>query len=70
MTDEKKKPIQNVPVINLETFACLRVNECEEVIRKIIPRIDDLSQLIACYIYCLNESEHQEWAKEYSMVYT
>jgi len=37
--------------------------------RELIPHIHDLSQLIACYIYCLNETVHQEWAKQYPKVY-
>jgi hypothetical protein len=36
--------------------------------REVIPRIHNLPQVIACYIYCYNESEHQEWAKEYFKV--
>jgi hypothetical protein len=36
--------------------------------RDVIPSIHHLPQLIACYIYCFDESEHQEWAKNYPNV--
>lgn len=34
----------------------------------LIPRVHDLPQLIACYIFCFTESTYSEWASRYSKV--
>lgn len=34
----------------------------------LIPRVHDLPQLIACYIFCLNETTYTDWAKTFSKV--
>lgn len=39
-----------------------------QLAREIIPRTHGLVQLVACYIYCFNASDHEEWAKDYSKV--
>ena len=35
---------------------------------EIIPRIHNLSQLSACYIFCSNTKRHKQWSNHYSKV--
>jgi hypothetical protein len=34
----------------------------------LIPRIHNLSQLSACYVFCGNKKKHIEWANQYAKV--
>ncbi len=34
----------------------------------IVPRMHNLSQLSACYIFCGNKKYHETWANQYSKV--
>jgi hypothetical protein len=36
--------------------------------RKIVPRIHDLPQVVACYVFCQNEKANKEWSSNYSKV--
>jgi hypothetical protein len=36
--------------------------------RQIIPALNALEQVVALYIYCMNKSNHDEWAKTYPKV--
>ncbi|CAM4907001.1 unnamed protein product [Rotaria socialis] len=36
--------------------------------RSIVPRLHHLTQLVACYVYCLNGTDHEEWTKNYAKV--
>ncbi|CAF3215411.1 unnamed protein product [Rotaria socialis] len=36
--------------------------------QKIVPKIHELAQVYAIYIYCVNVKFHSEWAKEYTKV--
>jgi hypothetical protein len=36
--------------------------------RQIVPAIDPLEQISAIYIYCMNKSKHEEWAKTFLKV--
>ncbi|CAF1614661.1 unnamed protein product [Rotaria sp. Silwood1] len=36
--------------------------------RDVIPRLHNLPQLVACYVYCLNGTDHEEWTRTYSKV--
>jgi len=36
--------------------------------RRIIPAIDRLEHVLGIYIYCMDKSRHEEWAKDYVKV--
>jgi len=36
--------------------------------RRIIPTIDRLEHVLGIYIYCMDKSRHEEWAKDYVKV--
>jgi hypothetical protein len=37
--------------------------------QQIIPRVQDLTQITAIYIYCFNKDYHQQWSKDIAKVF-
>jgi len=62
--DEKKceKYIQNITQEKVVLIVSGTIG------KHVIPRIHDLSQLSACYIFCGNKKLHETWANQYSKV--
>ena len=36
--------------------------------REVVPRVHDLSQLSACYVFCKDKKGNEKWAREYTKV--
>ena len=36
--------------------------------RQIVPRLHDLYQMSACYVYCQDEKANKQWSEKYSKV--
>jgi hypothetical protein len=37
--------------------------------QQIVPRVQDLAQIIAIYVFCFNKEYHQTWAKDFAKVF-
>ncbi len=51
-------------VIDINTFLIVE----DTIGQQIVPLIHDIPQLDAIYIFCGNESPHEQWMKEYTKI--